>query len=679
VSFLAWTFLLGAAAVIGPIAAHLLSKPRFRREPFTMLRFLRVGQRESHARRKLRDLLILLLRCSIILLIAVLFAQPVLNVVPKAKEHRPLRFLALDDSMSMAYHDGDATLLERAVEAAVDHVTTFSDRSICNIYALASGQSFQNLTRAQTIATLRQLRPVPRGADMEDFFLALHQAHSAASSGDAVWAAVFSDFTPDVLAQLDRITQPAAVDGIEYKPTVASEPIDDAAILSARVVERADHRLSLDVTVSNNEAQHQIRKLTARSPDLRPVTLEVDLAAQQRQVCRVEMALGPGEFHQLCTPIELSLSPGDSLVSDDTFRIGAYIPPARQTNALLVCRSEEAFLFETALRTLARQNRVTNLTLRKTTQEQLSSSDLQWADVAVFSSPPQSPQSGTDILERFLKKGGRLICFSTQALIGDTSLGLWRQGLLAALPEKWVQKTSHLEPRPFASASGLDDEACKSLVNYKVDGIALKGYWLCRPASQSQCIWRLADGTGFLYVNKVGRGLSLAVNTSIDGSLGLLAKSQAWVAFCQYLMGPSDQVRSYCYSTMERPVLYLPESAGTTQVGIENCDGRKVHVKPRDSGLVLPTPAGLGWIKTLDEPRLYVGINLPETEMPIVVPSAQMIDDAMRRAFVIDKGRKRDSVQASVQTQRRPIWKIFAWAAILLVLLESALANRLKR
>jgi hypothetical protein len=66
VSFLAWTFLFGSVAVVGPIVAHLLSKPRFRRVPFTMLRFLRRGQSQSHSRRRLRDLLILLLRCAII-------------------------------------------------------------------------------------------------------------------------------------------------------------------------------------------------------------------------------------------------------------------------------------------------------------------------------------------------------------------------------------------------------------------------------------------------------------------------------------------------------------------------------------------------------------------------------------------------------------------------------------
>ena len=71
-SFVNWIFLFGGLAVAGPVIAHLLARPRFRRLPFTMLRFLHTGQFESQSRRKLRDLLILLLRCAIIVLIAML-------------------------------------------------------------------------------------------------------------------------------------------------------------------------------------------------------------------------------------------------------------------------------------------------------------------------------------------------------------------------------------------------------------------------------------------------------------------------------------------------------------------------------------------------------------------------------------------------------------------------------
>ncbi len=64
---------------------------------------------------------------------------------------------------------------------------------------------------------------------------------------------------------------------------------------------------------------------------------------------------------------------------------------------------------------------------------------------------------------------------------------------------------------------------------------------------------------GFVYAQTQNAGSSILVNTSIDDSLGLLAKSGAWVAFCRFLVGEGDRVRQFCFRVDERPVL---ESAG---------------------------------------------------------------------------------------------------------------------
>jgi hypothetical protein len=287
---------------------------------------------------------------------------------------------------------------------------------------------------------------------------------------------------------------------------------------------------------------------------------------------------------------------------------------------------------------------------------------------------------GPAYFDSFFSKGGRLICFATRAGVSDNSRLLMERGLLPALPDKWVQSVSCLEPAPFsAEFSGLDTTAAQSLVNYRLDKIALKGYWACRTTPQSYCLWRLTGGAGFLYGKAVGPGLSIFVNTSIDPSLGLLAKSQAWVAFCRYLLGPGGQVRGYHFSTVETPVLNLPQARVAAQVWVENCDGSRIAAKPQGVVLKLPTPTGLGWIKTQDPPQLFAGINLPDGETEILVPSAQTVANAIKRAFVVESHQKQDAVYAETRMSQKPVWKAFAWAAIVMILLESALANRLKR
>ena len=138
-SFLEWTFLFGVVAVAGPVLAHMLAKPRFKRVPFTMLQFLRSSQIESHSRKNIRDLFILLLRCAIIILIALLFAQPMLHKNPEQKEAGNVYYLGLDDSVSMAYSDGSKNYFEQMKDSAMEHIVSAEADAVFNLCSLVSG------------------------------------------------------------------------------------------------------------------------------------------------------------------------------------------------------------------------------------------------------------------------------------------------------------------------------------------------------------------------------------------------------------------------------------------------------------------------------------------------------------------------------------------------------------
>ena len=138
-------------------------------------------------------------------------------------------------------------------------------------------------------------------------------------------------------------------------------------------------------------------------------------------------------------------------------------------------------------------------------------------------------------------------------------------------------------------------------------------------------------------------------------------------------------MRQFSFSTAERPVLYLPKADLRAQLPVENCDGRHATARVEGTTLRLPAPAGLGWMKTLDGPEVYAPINLPDGETDLTVPAAGAIAAAIQRTFVIDSDKRQTVAQAGAEIDRKPIWPMFAWAAIILLLMESALANRLKR
>ena len=208
---------------------------------------------------------------------------------------------------------------------------------------------------------------------------------------------------------------------------------------------------------------------------------------------------------------------------------------------VLVHRAEETFLFETAIQALSSSGSLERLSLTKVPQGRLTARDLDGADIAVFSSLPAGPSVRAGDLKAFAQRGGRLIFFTAGTQDLEPAKLLSREGLLAAQPQRWVQAITYPEPRPCTGVSlDLDEQAARSLSNYRLDQVALKGYWLCQPAAQAQCLWRLAGGEGLIYGMPCGHGLSIFVNTSIDDSLGLLAKSAAWVAFCRCLIGETD-------------------------------------------------------------------------------------------------------------------------------------------
>lgn len=684
-SFLAWTFLFGAAAVVGPILAHLLAKPRFRRVPFTMLQFLRSGRQESHSRRKLRDILVLLLRCSIIVLIAALFAQPMLKVHAKPQPHRSILYLALDDSASMAYQDGGSSLFSRMTEKAIDRVRQAPADAVFGVCGLASGKVAEGLGRTQALAEIKRLTVVPKRARPADFVKVLGMRNSAASPGNTLSAVVLSDFRPDVLGEFERIHKPAAVDVLSHEIIAPTAPVANVAIVDARPAGLADNRLDIDVTMAYCGDRQEHRKLVARCGELRPVSTDVTLSAGERKVVRVQIDLGPHVEGAAwpCLPVELSLEPRDGLEADDTYRTGVCVPQASATKVLVVSRAEEAFLFETAIEALAGQDSAGGLNLRKVREGNLRGDDVTWADVIVFSRLPTDATCPVSLFKNCLARGGRLIFFATESGSPQFADVLLREGLIPAVPQKWIQGVAWPESQPVAGGSDVfSEQTAQSLASYRLDKVALKGHWLCRTSNRAQCVWRLADGAAFIFAQTQNAGSSILVNTSIDDSLGLLPKSGAWVAFCRFLIGEGERLRRLCFRADERPTLDLPSAtraAGRTFVNVQNCDGAKTRAAVEGVRMILPAPQGTGWMKTLNEPTLHIGVNLPEGETDLRPPTEDAVAAAMTRAFLIEPGRERSVAEVGPPEQSKSIWRVFAWAVVVLLLLDPAITNRLKR
>ncbi len=126
--FLFPTFLFALAALAIPIIIHLFYFRRFKTVYFTNVRFLREVKEESSSRRKLRNLLVLLMRCLAVAFLVFAFAQPFIPRNTEGfKKGEQAASIFIDNSFSMNALSKDVSLLEKAKMKAREIVQAYSN------------------------------------------------------------------------------------------------------------------------------------------------------------------------------------------------------------------------------------------------------------------------------------------------------------------------------------------------------------------------------------------------------------------------------------------------------------------------------------------------------------------------------------------------------------------------
>ncbi len=124
--FLYPTFLVALAALAIPIIIHLFFFRRFKKVYFTNVRFLKEVKEETSARRKLRNLLVLLMRCLALAFLVFAFAQPFIPKDVAVKKGDKAVSIFIDNSFSMSALSEDVPLIDKAKQRARDIINAYS-------------------------------------------------------------------------------------------------------------------------------------------------------------------------------------------------------------------------------------------------------------------------------------------------------------------------------------------------------------------------------------------------------------------------------------------------------------------------------------------------------------------------------------------------------------------------
>lgn len=255
-----WAIWLGLLGAMLPVVVHFLTRPKPVRVPSSTVRFLREAVRQRRARHRLRDFLLLALRCLAILALAVAIARPQWGAKPlvvDGTDADTLRVVLLDVSQSMAATEGGIRVVERAKSKAAGYLVYRPGLKAGLILAGERPESVfeQTSTNFEALRdTLDHATVRPEGLDVNAALEKAARMLAAESTDDrrVRELVVVSDFQRNNWARVDFSVLPESTK-IQLDAVVGIETPDNLAILEAKVDEQnpTDRTARLKVRLGN--------------------------------------------------------------------------------------------------------------------------------------------------------------------------------------------------------------------------------------------------------------------------------------------------------------------------------------------------------------------------------------------------------------------------------------------
>jgi hypothetical protein len=135
-TFAAPLFLLAALAGIIPVVLHMINRQKIKDLPFPTLIFLRISVEKTRQRRRIQDLLLMLIRLAVLLLLAFGLARPALTNLASlfAGGATSAVAIVLDNSASMGMVDQDVLRFDTALRASQQILDELKDGDLIGLF-----------------------------------------------------------------------------------------------------------------------------------------------------------------------------------------------------------------------------------------------------------------------------------------------------------------------------------------------------------------------------------------------------------------------------------------------------------------------------------------------------------------------------------------------------------------
>jgi len=669
-AFLNPFFLLGALAATIPILVHLVRRTRAQKVLYPSLMFLRKIEQKTVRRRKLRNLLLLLLRCLALLLLALAFSRPYFTSQnPAASTSRSSSVILVDSSASLRYGDH----FSRARRAAHNIINNApSDEQI----ALASFSQGYTIVRplkndhAEANTLVDAMKPTLAASDYLQAVQAADALLKEIQRGERK-VYLISDFQATGWNR--------AVAQVKLNPAVKLIPVD---ISDAKVANLAVTDIRADAVVY---AQKYANKLTATINNFGDeiVDTTVDFKLNDLVVERREISLDGGasktvEFTGFNVPDGSNRAVVETTGDNFTFdnRNAFVIRRENQTRVLALetasrGRSESLFLQQALL---AGENNRYELTLK--TAGSVSPDGLADYRAIVINDVGSLSEQLVTALKTYVERGGGLIIacgkhtepgdFNRQfsdfapAQLADTVQSWGGYALMSQI------KIDHPVFAPFAKGGRLASTR-------------VYAYHKSTPKESAESLAALDDGSPVLIEGLAGRGKVLMLTTTLDTAWNDLPLTPMFLPLVRQMLDHlSGNESPFSYTVGQ--VFTAPPDAEGNLPAIENPAGGRINDPRRTATGELAVNAdetGFYRLRYRDHAE-NVAVDLDAKESDF---SKLNIDE-----FVSAIAQKPDEATAPLQERlsneelesRQRLWLPLIVLALLLFITEAIVARRLR-
>ena len=655
-NWLSPNFLLAGAAIVLPLALHLLRRRVTRTVPFPALRFL-VPNQPRQRRQNFYRRLVLTLRCLVLALLAAAFARPFFG--EPAPAYARAAVVVVDNSFSLQAGDRWSQLKSWTRRELGDS----APGDTLGLLLMNPRPSWLVPPTRDTAAALAALDALPPGWETTRAEPALRLAADtlAAASARSRKLIYLGDHQAVGWAGTDfaRHLPPGVVTSFPDAP--AKPPVKQAALLSAAVTQPSGDAVVATVNVRNFGPAHQRTLRLFAGDDRAELHAEpLELAANETRPVRLTLpaaALAKGW-------IRFALDP-DDLPADDT--AWALAPAAAGARRLILLdrpvAGADADYAGTACQTLA----TLPPTLRIAT---VPTSPWPAPAAAILRNETSFTGEAAARLDTFLASGGSAFIF----LDGSAGQLHWliSHGITpVALPEGTARirdwSIDHPLVAPLANAN------LRSLV-----GWTFKHGWSL-PADAVEPLASWADGTPALGELRIGAGRVLIAGFTADRRDGDWPLAPAFVPFLHrvalHLLDTGPVTGNA--AVVGQP-LALPDGAAGSWRALAGPDSAKAPAIV--SAAIVPTAPGVyEW--TREHERSLFAVNLPAEESDLApwnegMPWNQL---ASPEPAASSSASARIDLAAQDAEQQSPLWWWCFAAMAVFALAELAFANRTSR